>query len=92
MFENKKVLILGFARSGYETAKILINRGNVVILNDSKEEEKHDASKVEELRNMGVKFVFGGHPDDLLDDSFNYDNISNLEIRYDVFENIKHIY
>ena len=34
MFENKKILILGFARSGSETAKILINRNNKVILND----------------------------------------------------------
>lgn len=72
MFENKKILILGFARSGYETAKILIKRNNTVILNDSKDEDKHDASKVEELKNMGIKFVFGGHPDDLLDDSFDY--------------------
>ena len=43
-----------------------------VILNDSKEEEKHDASKVDELRKIGIEFVFGGHPDDLLDDTFDY--------------------
>ena len=54
MFKNKKILILGFARSGYETAKILINRNNTVILNDSKDEDKHDASRVKELRDMGV--------------------------------------
>lgn len=72
MFENKKILILGFARSGSETAKILINRNNKVILNDSKEEEKHDSLKIKELRDLGVEFVFGSHPDDLLDDSFDY--------------------
>ena len=72
MFENKKVLILGFARSGYETAKTLIKRNNIVILNDSKDEGKHDDSKVKELRELGVEFVFGGHPDDLLDDSYDY--------------------
>lgn len=32
MFENKKILILGMARSGYEAAKVLIKRGNTVIL------------------------------------------------------------
>ena len=42
MFHNKKILILGMARSGYEAAKFLIKRGNDVILNDSKEEEKMD--------------------------------------------------
>lgn len=72
MFENKKVLILGFARSGYEAAKVLIKRGNEVIINDAKEEEKQDSLKIEELSNMGVKFVFGCHPDDLLNDSFDY--------------------
>ena len=72
MFENKKVLILGLARSGYAAAKMLIERGNKVILNDGKEEEKLDKAQVKELKELGVEFVFGSHPDDLLDNSFDY--------------------
>ena len=72
MFENKKILILGFARSGYQAAKVLIERNNQVILNDSKEESKVDAEQVQELRDLGVELVFGSHPDDLLDSSFDY--------------------
>lgn len=72
MFENNKILILGFARSGYEVAKILIARGNTVIVNDGKEEEKHDLEKIKELRDLGVEFIFGSHPDDLLDNTFQY--------------------
>lgn len=72
MFENNKILILGFARSGYEAAKFLAKRGNIVILNDAKEEEKQDKDKVEELKKLGVNFIFGSHPDDLLDSSFDY--------------------
>ena len=72
MFENKKILILGFARSGYEAAKFLAKRGNIVILNDAKEEEKQDKDKVEELKKLGVNFIFGSHPDDLFDSSFDY--------------------
>ena len=72
MFQNKKILILGMARSGYQAAKILIHRGNDVTLNDAKEEEKMDASQVKELRDIGVHLVFGSHPDDLLDESFDY--------------------
>ena len=72
MFEHKKILILGFARSGYEAAKLLISRNNEVILNDSKEENKQDSEKIEELRSLGVQFVFGSHPDDLLDSTFDY--------------------
>jgi len=72
MFENNKILILGFARSGYEVAKILIKRGNQVIINDGKEEEKHDLNKINELKEMGVEFIFGSHDDELFDSSFNY--------------------
>lgn len=72
MFENKKVLILGFARSGYEASKFLAKRGNEIILNDGKELQDSDKERYEELVNLGVKFVFGSHPDNLLDESFDY--------------------
>lgn len=72
MFENKKIFILGFARSGYEAAKFLIKRGNDVLINDGKEEDKVDQEKLSELRALGVKFFFGSHPDELLDESYDY--------------------
>ena len=72
MFENKKILILGFARSGYQAAKVLIARGNEVYLNDMKEREKQDLSHVKELESLGVHLIFGSHPDDLFDNSFDY--------------------
>ena len=72
MFENNKILILGFARSGYQAAKLLISRGNVVYLTDLKEEDKQDKDQVKELRDLGVNLVLGENPDDLLDNSFDY--------------------
>ncbi len=72
MFEHKKIFILGFARSGYEASKVLLKRGNTVLLNDAKKEEDQDQEQVDELRSMGIQFVFGMHPDDLLDESFDY--------------------
>lgn len=72
MFKNNKVLILGLARSGYQAAKVLIKRGNTVILNDGKAEEKLDQEQIKELREAGVELIFGSHPDDLLDSSFDY--------------------
>lgn len=72
MFSKQKILILGMARSGYEAAKVLIERDCEVVLNDSKTEDKMDSSQVEELRNLGVSLIFGSHPDDLLDDSFDF--------------------
>lgn len=59
MFEHQKILILGFARSGYEVAKLLRKRDNQVIINDGKPEEKHDSAKIQELKDLGVVFVFG---------------------------------
>lgn len=82
MFEHKKILVLGFARSGYEAAKFLKERDNTVILNDFATEDKLDASKIAELRSLGVEMIFGTHPDDLLDASFDY-VIKNPGIRND---------
>ena len=70
MFKDKKILILGLARSGFQAAKILVKRGNEVILNDFKDESKQDLRQVEELRKIGVHLVFGSHPDDLLEVAF----------------------
>ena len=70
MFENNKIFILGFARSGYEAAKLLAKKGNTVILNDMKTEQ--DEEKVKELEDLGVEIILGSHPDDILDESFDY--------------------
>ena len=72
MFKDNKILILGMARSGYQAAKFLIKRGNIVYLNDGKSEDKMDPVQVKELRDLGVNLIFGSHPDDLLDSSFDY--------------------
>ena len=47
MFENKKVLILGLARSGIAAAKFLKKRNCEVIINDKK--EKEDEKLLKEL-------------------------------------------
>ena len=72
MFKNKKILILGMARSGVAAAKILIDRNNQVIINDNKEESFHNAFDIIKLKELGCRLVLGSHPDDLLDNSFDY--------------------
>jgi len=72
MFENKKIFILGFARSGYEACKVLLKRGNKVLLNDAKEESLQNQDHVKELKELGANLIFGSHPDDILDESFDY--------------------
>lgn len=82
MFENKKILVLGMARSGYEACKYLSKHNNTIILNDGGSRNKQDEDKVLELEKLGVTCIFDGHPDDLLDNSFDY-IIKNPGIRND---------
>ena len=82
MFENKKILVLGMARSGYEACKYLSKHNNTIILNDGGSRDKQDDAKVKELEQLGITLIFDSHPDDLLDDSFDY-IIKNPGIRND---------
>ena len=82
MFDNKKILVLGMARSGYEACKYLSKHNNTIILNDGGSRDKQDDVKVKELEELGVTLIFDSHPDDLLDDSFDY-IIKNPGIRND---------
>ena len=70
MFKNMKILILGMARSGVAAARVLIKRGNTVIINDIKEE--HDKEIIKELNDLGVELILGSHPLKLVDKSINY--------------------
>ena len=79
MFENKKIFILGMARSGYEAAKLLSDYNNEIIVTDGKEQ---DSSLVSELESLGAKVIITGDQLSLLDDSFDY-VIKNPGIKYD---------
>lgn len=65
--KGKKIIVLGLAKSGTAIAKILYMLGAEVIVNDAKEKEK--CQGVEELENLGIKVICGGHPDGLIDNS-----------------------
>ena len=79
MFENKKIFILGMARSGYEAAKLLSDYNNEIIVTDGKKQKEE---LVSELESLGVKVVITGDQLSLLDDSFDY-VIKNPGIKYD---------
>ena len=79
---NKKVLILGLARSGYSAALTLNKLNCEVIINDYNTEEKLNSNQINELKELNIKCIFGSHPDDLLDKSFDY-LIKNPGIRND---------
>ena len=75
--KNKKVFILGMARSGYEAAKILA-KDNTVFITDIKEQ---DDSQVKELKDLGVKVLICDDPIEYLDDSYDL-LVKNPGIKY----------
>lgn len=79
MYENKKIFILGMARSGYESSKLLANHGCKVTVTDMKEQNEE---QVKELESLGVNVVISNDPLPLLDDSFDY-VIKNPGIKLD---------
>ncbi len=78
-FKNKKIFVLGMARSGYEVSKLLSKYNNEIIITDKKEQ---DENHIKELNDLGVKFILSEDPIDLLDSSFDL-VIKNPGIRYD---------
>ena len=66
MYNNKKILILGMARSGYEVAKLLY-KNNEILITDGKDQNEDN---LKELESLGVKFVKTNEPELLLDSSY----------------------
>lgn len=79
-FEQKKVLILGLAKSGEAAARLLHSLGALVTVNDGKAFEENPAAQT--LLEEGIKVICGSHPIELLDENFDY-LVKNPGIRYD---------
>ena len=79
MYKNKKILILGMARSGYEVAKLLSKYNNKILVTDRNDQ---DIKHIEELEKLGVTFVRCDDPINLIDSSYDL-VIKNPGIRYD---------
>ncbi|MDR1521278.1 MAG: UDP-N-acetylmuramoyl-L-alanine--D-glutamate ligase [Streptococcaceae bacterium] len=67
-YKNKKVLVLGLARSGISAASLLNDLGAMVTVNDFKSIEEN--SKVQSLVKSGVRVIVGTHPVKLMEEDF----------------------
>ena len=65
--ENKNVLVVGLAKSGYEAAKLLAKLGANVKVNDGKDLSQDAHAK--DLESMGIEVISGEHPLSLLDNN-----------------------
>lgn len=66
MIQNKKVLILGMARSGIAIAKLLANYQNEIIITDLKNQEEEVR---QELESLNIKIVITEKQEELIDNS-----------------------
>lgn len=67
-YQNKKVLILGLAKSGVSAAKVLHELGAFVTVNDFKQFDKNP--EAQDLLTLGIRVITGSHPIELLDEEF----------------------
>ncbi|MBQ4164258.1 MAG: UDP-N-acetylmuramoyl-L-alanine--D-glutamate ligase, partial [Turicibacter sp.] len=69
-YENKKVLVMGLAKSGKAAARLLRELGAQVVINDRAPlEENLEAA---EMMKEGFEVITGGHPLELLDRGFDF--------------------
>ena len=66
MIENKKIFILGLARSGYHVAKLLAGKNEIVVCDQKMPEEKI----LNELKDLNVQFYQSETGEELLDNTF----------------------
>ncbi|MGT2907122.1 UDP-N-acetylmuramoyl-L-alanine--D-glutamate ligase [Streptococcus dentiloxodontae] len=78
--ENKKVLVLGLAKSGEAASRLLAKLGAIVTVNDGKPFDENPSAQA--LLEEGIKVICGSHPIELLDEDFEL-LVKNPGIRYD---------
>ncbi len=79
-FKNKKVLVLGLAKSGESAARVLKALGAIVTVNDGKPFDENPAAQ--SLLAEGIKVITGEHPLGLLEEAFEV-MVKNPGIPYD---------
>ena len=64
--KDKKVLVLGFSKSGISAGKFLAQSGANVYITEFREEKQDDRKNIDELIGLGINIEFGGHSDEFI--------------------------
>ena len=88
-FFDKKVLVLGFSKSGISAARYLNKAGADVYITEFREEKTDDAEKLNELRNQGIKIEFGGHSDEFIKDAYIAVTSPGIPPRAEIMQKLK---
>lgn len=84
---DKKVLILGFSRSGISAAKYLNEKGADCYITEAKSID--DEAKIKEIRDLGIQVEFGGHSEEFIKDSYLAITSPGIPPKSEIFKRLK---
>ncbi len=58
---NKKVLVLGYGKTGKAVVDFLLEQNSMIIVNDIKKRVEFDENRLRDYERRGVKYIFGEH-------------------------------
>lgn len=67
---DRKVLILGFSKSGISAAKYLNNAGADVFISECRDMKPEDEQNLSLMKELGINVEFGGHSDEFIKNSY----------------------
>lgn len=79
MIQNKRILVLGMARSGISASKLLAKYNNQIIITDLKDQEE---KQIEELKRLGIDVIITENQDELVNEDIDL-VVKNPAIRKD---------
>ena len=88
-FTDKKVLVLGFSKSGISAARYLNKVGADVYITEFRQEKVEDAKTLKELRELGISVEFGGHSDEFIKDAYIAVTSPGIPPKADIMQRLK---
>lgn len=67
--KNKKILILGFSKTGIAAAKYFARKEAKVFISEQNKKQDKDKQQLEELLNLNIEVEFEGHSDNFINDA-----------------------
>lgn len=86
---DKKVLVLGFSKSGISAAKYLNKVGAEVYITEFRAEKSEDKEKLDELLKLGIKVEFGGHSNEFIQNSYIAVTSPGIPPRAEIMQKLK---
>lgn len=66
MIENKKILVIGLGKSGYNVSKLLASNNEIIVT----DKNDIDENVLKEFNDLNITFIKSSNQEELLDDSF----------------------